>query len=66
MVSELSGRALDIQGFKAKSGTPVISARPNGCVTQQWYEDIRGGIRSRWNHFDLSVPCKCCCQALST
>ena len=58
MTSELSGRSLDIEGFRRKAGAPVIAARPNGCVTQQWYEDMRGGIRSRFNDFALSVPCK--------
>ena len=55
MISELSGRSLDIEGFKRSAGTPVVLARQNGCVTQQWYEDLRGGIRSRLNDFDLSV-----------
>ena len=55
MISELSGRSLDIEGFKRSAGTPVVLARQNGCVTQQWYEDRRGGIRSRLNDFDLSV-----------
>ena len=55
MISELSGRSLDVQGFKRTAGAPVILAHQNGCVTQQWYEDMRGGIRSRLNDFDLSV-----------
>lgn len=55
MISELTGRALDIQGFKRTAGAAVVLAHQNGCVTQQWYEDIRGGIRSRLNNFDLSV-----------
>jgi hypothetical protein len=59
IVSEMNGKALDIQGANRAPGTPVIMwAKPSGNAkpdNQLWYVDSSGIIRSKLNDFALDA-----------